>query len=426
MHDFVPHQVHLSVAQMKKLGGGLATNLKHSQMGADKGEVVVMLKPQSARKMLTAYKKGKGMRLCMSPDEIEHTMKHGKGFFKGLKKFTGINKSDVVRSAKEAGKQLVQHGSEALGTAVGTYFGNPQAGAMLGHAVGQAGNSAIDRTKSTKKGFAFDTKGYKNEILKTALSVLPPDEREIVEDGLKTYKDIKEEAIKDVRRDIRAESEGRGLYGGRLPKGSAEAKERMARLRAMKSGGKIGDSIKKAFKKSSSTLDRTFTSPQAISTYKTIGRHAIEQGIPLATTLASMALGDPTGMSGAMLGNVAQEYASRRYSNGTGMMNSIKRGRPPKLGGAVAQMSKPFKQALRLNKATYGLELGGFSADNNAPISKFSVNPRVRPSSDEMTLSPYQMMSSPAMNPFVPKTYRQEGGQSCGYGGRGLYAGGLF
>jgi hypothetical protein len=118
-------------------------------------------------------------------------------------------------------------------------------------------------------------------------------------------------------------------------------------------------------------------------------------------------------MSGAMLGNVAQEYASKGYSKGTGFK--------PRVGGALATNSKPFKQALKMNKLTYGLELGGFSADSNEPVSKFSTNPRVRPSSTEMTLSPYQMMSSPAMNPFVPKYATQAGGTSCGYGGKGLY-----
>ena len=33
-----------------------------------------------------------------------------------------------------------------------------------------------------------------------------------------------------------------------------------------------------------------------------------------------------------------------------------------------------------------------------------------------MTLSPYQQTTSPAMNPFVPTNYFQEGGQSAGYG----------
>jgi hypothetical protein len=30
-------------------------------------------------------------------------------------------------------------------------------------------------------------------------------------------------------------------------------------------------------------------------------------------------------------------------------------------------------------------------------------------------------MDSPAMNPFIPAYYTQQGGVSCGYGGRGLY-----
>jgi hypothetical protein len=38
-----------------------------------------------------------------------------------------------------------------------------------------------------------------------------------------------------------------------------------------------------------------------------------------------------------------------------------------------------------------------------------------------MTLSPYQSITSPAMNPFIPTNYTQEGGTSSGYGGRGLY-----
>lgn len=46
---------------------------------------------------------------------------------------------------------------------------------------------------------------------------------------------------------------------------------------------------------------------------KVAGMHAMQQGIPIATTLASMALGDPTGMSGAALGNIASQYATDAY-----------------------------------------------------------------------------------------------------------------
>ena len=50
--DYIPHQIHLSKPQINKLGKGLATNLNHSQMGADKGDIVIMLRPQNAKKML--------------------------------------------------------------------------------------------------------------------------------------------------------------------------------------------------------------------------------------------------------------------------------------------------------------------------------------------------------------------------------------
>jgi hypothetical protein len=454
--EFVPHQIHLTRPQIQKLGQGLSTNLKHSQMGADKGDIVVMLRPQNARKMLTSYKKSKGMRLSLSPDELDETMKHGTGFFKTLKKWTGINKSDVIRGAKKIGKEAIKHGSVVAGTAIGAYMGNPMAGAMIGKALGEAGEATIDSIEPTKAGVKFDPRAgakagaksiYKDarkvavEAIDEQLDKLPPEYRNIGEKALAGEYPDSASAIRDVAGAYMGSMGGLGLYGGRLKKGSPEAKARMAMLRERKAGGKIN--IGKAFKKLGKDIDRgfkkeiarpfmrdvgkptadAFTSKDAMSAYKAIGKHAIEQGIPIATALGSMALGDPTGMSGAAMGNIASQYASQAYTDKVG--TGRPRGRPRKNGGALAMMSKPYKQALKLNKSTYGLELGGFSTDN-APVSKFSTNPRVRPSSSEMTLSPYQNMSSPAMNPFIPTTYRQEGGTSCGYGGRGLYAGGLF
>jgi hypothetical protein len=88
-------------------------------------------------------------------------------------------------------------------------------------------------------------------------------------------------------------------------------------------GGKIKNPFKgtkKAFKevgndikKDSGVVKRTFTSDKAMNTYKKIGEHAIEQGIPVAAALASMAMGDPTGMSGAVVGNIAAEHAADAY-----------------------------------------------------------------------------------------------------------------
>ena len=91
--------------------------------------------------------------------------------------------------------------------------------------------------------------------------------------------------------------------------------------------------------------------------------------------------------------------------------------------GRGAKMSEPYKQALKMNFD--GLELPVQVAKTKA---KGSVDKRVKASSDEMTLSPYQKTSSPAMNPFVPMTYAQEGGTSSGYGqvGSGLIGAGMM
>jgi hypothetical protein len=106
-----------------------------------------------------------------------------------------------------------------------------------------------------------------------------------------------------------------------------------------------------------------------------------------------------------------------------------RRGRPRKVGGDLATVSMPFRRALRNNFG--GLTLNSNIEQQQPPASRFKTNPKVRPSSTEMTLSPYQSLSSPAMNPFVPTSYAQMGGTSSGYGGAGLYGyahrgGGLF
>lgn len=421
MAKLIPHQIHLSEMQIRKLGSGLPVNLAHKQMGSDKGDIVVMLKPQNARKMLTSFRKTKGMRLALAPEELHETMQMGTGFFKSLKKYTGINKSDVISSAKSIGKSVIEHGSEAVGTALGAYMGNPVAGEAMGKAIGKAGAKALDSVKSTKAGVSFSpresVKGLKEdaraiavEAVDSQLDKLPAGARRIAEKALAGEYPDREEFISGAMDAVEHAKQLRSMGGG------ISMADKMARLRAMK-GGKV--SVAKTFNKLAKDTKKAFTSPQAKDAYRHLASYAIHDALPIATGALSQMAGDPTGMSGAFLGKVAGDEIGK--ATGYGIKRG--RGRPRKITGEGAKNSIAFKSALKNNFS--GLELGGFSSDN-APVSKFSTNPRVKESSTEMTLSPYQRMDSPAMNPFVPKTYKQEGGQSCGYGGRGLYAGGLF
>jgi len=442
--DYVPHQIHLSLSQIKKLGSGLSTNLKHSQMGADKGEVVVMLKPQNARKMLTSYRKGKGMRLCMSPDEVEKTLTVGRGF------------ADI-------GKKIAHYGATAIGTAVGTYFGNPMAGAMVGEVLGQTAENAIDY--GLKKG----AKKTKKQLEKKAMDAI----EDKIEELPKEVKVIAKKAIEEIpeKKFLGVGLYAGGLYGGKLKKGSPEMKERMAKLRAMKKGGSVLDEkfsindikntgrdlfgkgvldekfsindikntgrdlfgkgvlddkfsmrdINKKLKdyiKDGSGMRRKkgrgafdFLDPNknglTDSVNKTftpdlgrdIGSNLIHKGIPSAVGgLTGMAVGGITGnpLAGLAVGSTVGNYA------GTKLADEV--GRKTGLGMAkITKLSKPYKTAMM-----YGKRM----KVPNAPLSKFNdINPRVRPSSDEMTLSPYQQLTSPAMNPFVPKYAFQQGGQ---------------
>jgi hypothetical protein len=379
----------------------MPVNLIHSQMGSDKGDIVVMLKPQNARKMLTSYKRTKGMRLNLNPEELNETLRQGTGFFKTLKKYTGINKSDVISSAKNIGKSVVQHGAEAVGTALGAYMGNPVAGEAIGHAIGKAGASALDSVSSTKSGVTFnpresikglkaDARAIAVEAVDAQLDKLPAGARKIAERALAGEYPDREEYISGAKDAV--------AYAHSLGGGISMA-EKMARLRAMK-GGKID--VAKTFNKFAKDTKKTFTSPEAMKTYKQMASYAIHDGIPLATGALSVMAGDPTGVSGAFLGKVAAD----QIGNATGYGIKRGRGRPRKINGEGAKNSTAFKQALKAN--FNGLELGGFS-DGNKSVSSFDTNPRVKISSTEMTMSPYQRMDSPAMNPFVPTSYKQEG-----------------
>jgi hypothetical protein len=152
------------------------------------------------------------------------------------------------------------------------------------------------------------------------------------------------------------------------------------------------------------------------------------------------AIGGPVGSAvGSHIGSAVGDLAEGHIS---GLINK-KRGKGTKVEKAVVgkgvQLSKPMKKAM-MNNFSVEMPTVALKAE-----SKGKVDSRVKPSSDLMTLSPYQLTTSPAMNPFVPTTYFQEGGQSSGYGeakppiikgsgvrrrrskmGMGLYGAGLY
>jgi hypothetical protein len=388
---------------------GGAVLIPHSSMGADKGEYVMMLQPQNARKLLTAYKKGKGIKLKLTPTEITETLKRGRGFMDKVKK--AMEKGRVIMNdlldnpaVKELGKVGIKKGAEFVGNAIGGYFGNAELGRNVGKFVGEAGAKGLDA-----RDFNITKDELANEAKKQGLDYARKEGRRRIKENIDDdlYRGLAQHGLNVADKKVSATTGaedlrrlGLGMKRPKLVKGSAEAKAYMAMIRAKKGAG-IGDDILGGLKK--------------------VGRYVI----PATTgTLGGLAGGLASGGNplGAIAGSAGGTYAGDVIVDklgiaGAGMRRG--RGRPRKVVGMGATMSKPFQQALRNN-------FGGLQLRNevlaNAPTSSFNqVNPRVRPSSDVATMSPYARMDSPAMNPFIPAYYTQQGGTSCGYGGRGLY-----
>jgi hypothetical protein len=486
-HGYIPHQLHLTKDQAMKMVHGLPVMIKHHQMGSGMGHHVIMLKPQNARKLLTAYKKGKGMKMHLHPDELHHSIHHGRGLFDFAKKvYHGVG--ETVKQAlhnpviNDMAGQAVHYGSDALGTAVGTFFGNPVAGAMVGEMLGRAGENAIKRqmvdTGTHDDKVYGDLKSQAKEIAFDAM-------HNKIHDLPKEYQGVAKKALQGafdkstLERDMYESSypirKPPKSYGGKLKKGSAEAKAFMASIRKKKRGGDInwdplhvgdkvrdfGNQVKDTFVDVGHKIEDTFrpvvdkvsnaiktpviTSISDLKAYpdlmkavisnpdlrkdilydlKTVGHYVIPATLGAVGGFAGEMLGGPVG---GIAGSAAGSYAGSEVDKALGIDGNTsfagtgirRRGRPRKIkGGDLASVSKPFRKALKNN--FNGLVLSNI-VNNNQPVSKFRVNPRVRPSSTEMTLSPYQSMSSPAMNPFIPTSYTQEGGTSQGYGGRGLH-----
>jgi hypothetical protein len=264
----IAHQLHLKEPQIHKLMERKPVQISLAQMGADKGKHIIYLEKPNAKKLLSSYRKGKGIRLTLTPDELEKSIKEGSG---------------LVRRRRRS-----------------------------------SSSSSSDSEKSEKK------------------------------------------------------SVGKGM---KLVKGSQEAKDYMAKIRGKKGKG-LGKDLGKMLGSAAGTALGAVGGPLGSAAGSAIGSAA-----------------------GSALGGFAEK----------------------KITGKGAKMSAPYKQALKMNFD--GLELPVRIATKKI-VGK--PDARVKASSEMMTLSPYQKTTSPAMNPFVPTTYVQEGGTSSGYGGKGMMGAGLY
>jgi len=92
-------QLSISPAQMTKIRKGLPIQIKHESMG--NGDIVVSLHPENAKKMMSAFKRGKGLRIQMDEDEVRAS-----GLLDGLKKLGKKAEKSIVDVGNKVAKPI--------------------------------------------------------------------------------------------------------------------------------------------------------------------------------------------------------------------------------------------------------------------------------------------------------------------------------
>lgn len=439
MKNLIPHQLHLSENQINNLMSGKSTNIPIQHMGSGAGETVVLLNPVNAKKLLSAYKRGKGMRLNLNSDELKGSMIQGRGFKKAMKKTGKFIRNFNIDKGLDLADEAIDYAD------------------MGGKEIKRGFNKKI-RDSGVGKRIA-------SELIDTSTQVLLPTALGGLSMLMGDPTGMSGAVVGGIAGDQLNKMAERNGYGMSMG-------EKMARLRAMKGQGLYKALAKKGIKKrpvanalkaigKEALKGATTVASQAITAYtgnpmagemfkQTVdrtGENMIQRGVKkglnaskkdamrYAVELVDDYVDDnfsgaerqaiEDAMAGKFSGAADLIYDKVDLPNprqqgpiGFGIVKRP-RGRPRKnVIGTGANTSKPFKRALKANYS--GLQLNNIT-QSNAPIRDFKTDPRVRASSTEMTLSPYQSVSSPAMNPFIPKYYYQEGGQKSGYGGNGLY-----
>lgn len=433
--ETIPHQLHLTALQAKKMVNGMPVNIPLRQMGSDKGEEVVYLGRDNAKKLLSSFKKGKGMRLKLSPNEIKQTMISGRGVnvekaFKkaGSKIKKGFNK-EIVDSGvgKEIASRLIDIGADVVlpagTTALSMALGDPTG--LSGAVVGKALGDQIQKS-AEKKGYgAMSPEQARKEYMRLIRSMRGKSEAEkeaIKGSGFfKTVRQItgmKKKDIIDNTKIIGKEVVNNGsmmvgqaitAYTGNPVVGQAVASS------LQKAGNSAIDSVEPSKSKYGVKFD-----PKA-------GLRGLKEDAKMYAVEAIDRKVDAT-LSPEMRA-IAENVLVANYPKAEPLVREMKENKADyrPISGLGVRQSNEFKKSKKraIVKAERAMKKAGVE---QSPIET---------PSDFGFMSPYIRLDSPANHPFVPKVATQNGGTDMGYGnmsmdmardiqGAGLYGGGLY
>lgn len=374
---------------MKKLHQGLPIQISYDAMGADKGDAVIGLKEGNAKKLMSAFKKGKGLRMSMDDEELDFTMKSGSGILGDIKKVgrkvqRGAKKVErgIVRGANRVAKpvkeviskipeqqrrQMKSMAMNVIKSSAGTFAD------MLAEATGE--DELAEDIEEAIVDIADEM--LSGERIVVGSKVIPLAKRAIN----KAVDMIDDPKMKATAKSILKKA-GMGLYGkagmglsgggmetADMPrKGSQEMRDKMAMVRA----GKSGDGLGKAF--------------------RSVGRKAKNVGRKAKKAVFGKRIADEMNVILPIAGGVAGGTAGALLGPKGAMVGSA-------VGKQLGTMG-----AREIDKRGLGLRGSGLRG------SGLRGSGVIKPASDVMTMSPYTSIHSPAFNPFYPTNSFQNGG----------------
>jgi hypothetical protein len=411
-------QISISPAQLSKIKRGMPIQIKHESMG--NGDIVVSLHPENSKKMMSAFKRGKGLRMQMDEDEVRASglldgiKKLGKKVEKGVvdvgnkvakptKKLISKIPKPVRDVLQDEAQGLIDTTGTTLGMMVGQATGDEELGDMINQGISDTGNELLSGKR-----------------LSLGSKILPIAKKSVnmVVDNIEDprYKAIAKQIVKKSGAGLYGKAgsgltgkglsgsglSGQGLSGSgmrkrkpavmpppnfieesgrmhtlphkpslprpavmprkpRFEKGSQEAKDYMASIRNNKKGSGFFNNLGKSIKTEANKGKRAVFG-------KRIGDEA-NVVLPIAGTIIGGTAGTMAGGAfGGAVGSTAGGYAGKEW-------------------------------AKDINKRGYGMKGG-----------KIRKGDMVRPASDMPTFSPYATLYSPQNHPFTPQSSFQNGG----------------
>jgi len=412
-------QLSLSPAQMTKIRKGMPIQISHGSMG--NGDVVVSLHPANAKKMMSAFKRGKGLRIQMNEDEVRAS-----GIFGSLKKLGKKVEKGVVDAGNKVAKPtkkiisqipkpirdvlqdeaqgLIDTTGTTLGMMIGQATGDEELGDMINQGISDTGNELLS-----------------GQRLSLGSKILPIAKKSVnvVVDNIEDprYRALAKQIVKKSGAGLYGKAgsgltgkglSGSGLYGsglygsglygygsglsGRGLSGSGMREEDMGRIHTLpyerrpavmppKSRFKKGSPEAKAY------MASIRNNKEGSGFFSNIGKDIKKAGKKGKTALFGKRIGDEAAfvlpIAGTVLGATAGSMAGGAFGGAAGGV----------AGGAGGKYL-----ADDINKRGYGMKVKG------------RRNSMVRPASDVPTFSPYATLYSPQNHPFMPRSSFQNGG----------------